>query len=238
VVSWKFIELRIASLLLSVLTLTPLEAAAQSIITSEPTHVILTASHGASGDVTLTAAVMTAQGAGVAGGTIQFIDEATMAVLGWAEVSRPSISIARLAAGHHRLRADYSGSSDYLPTIFQPAQSGILVENVLAVPEVALSSSSNPSSPGQLVTLTAVVIGRDAMPTGTVTFREGRRVIAAVGLDRMGAASFTTSALSDGSRAITADYQGDDANAPAISRRLAQDVGSMRVLSSQLVPPQ
>lgn len=214
----------------------PLKAVAQSVITSEPTRVTLIAAHESSGRVRLTASVTTGQGSGIPGGTIQFVDETTMAVLGWAEPADPSIIIDHLVAGRHRLRADYSGSSDYLPTLFLPGRSQVLIENVLTVPEVALSSSSNPSAAGQLVTLMAVVIGHDVMPTGKVTFRDGWQVIADVGLDRMGAASFTTSALSEGERTITAEYHGDRANMPAVSRRLAQDVDTSRVLSSQLTP--
>jgi hypothetical protein len=86
-----------------------------------------------------------------------------------------------------------------------------------------------------VVTLTAAIAGRGGLPTGAVTFRDGERVLAAhVGLDRTGVASFTTSALGDGSREITAEYEGDGTHASAISRRLLQDVGATRVQSSQL----
>jgi hypothetical protein len=97
-------------------------------------------------------------------------------------------------------------------------------------PDVVLSSSQNPSAPGQLVTLTAVVTCEAGPPKGTVTFSDGGSVIAAhVALDRGGAASFTTSALIDGPRAIVAVYEGDDAHALAVSPRLVQDVGAVRI---------
>ncbi|MDB5513926.1 MAG: hypothetical protein JWQ17_684, partial [Tardiphaga sp.] len=76
------------------LLLSSVEAAfAQSVVIAEPTAVTLTSSENPispGGNVTFTASVMTQQGGGVPGGTIQFIDESTMAVLGWASVAAPS----------------------------------------------------------------------------------------------------------------------------------------------------
>ncbi|MEH2475819.1 hypothetical protein V1281_003006 [Nitrobacteraceae bacterium AZCC 2161] len=185
--------------------------------------------------MTLTASVITLQGGGVPGGTIQFIDETTLAVLGWADVTKPSIVVDHLPPGQHRFRADYSGTMNYLPLMVQPSQSAVLVQNVRGTPDVSVSSSDNPCAPGALVTLTALISSPDGPPTGAVTFRDGTQVLAAhIGLDRAGMASFTTSALSDGARAITAEYEGDGTHAPAASRRLLQDVGDVRMQSSQL----
>jgi hypothetical protein len=210
----------------------PSLSSAQSIILSEPSRVTLVAAPDRDGGVRLTATVTTEQGTGVPGGTIQFIDDSTLAVLGWADVASPSIRADNLSPGQHRIHADYSGTMDFLPLMVQPSRSATLAETVRGLPEVTVSSSDNPSKPGQMVTLTAVV-GEDAR--GMVTFRDGGRPIAShVGLDRAGVASFTTSALPDGSRAITAEYEGDTAHAPAVSSRLVQDVGVTRSLTSQL----
>jgi hypothetical protein len=193
-------------------------------------------SSDSAGRTTLTASVITLQGGGVPGGTIQFIDEVTLAVLGWADVTKPSIVVDHLLPGQHRFRADYSGTMNYLPLMVQPSQSAVLVQNVRGAPDVSVSSSDNPCAPGALVTLTAVISSPDGLPTGAVTFRDGTHILAAhVGLDRAGTASFTTSALSDGARAITAEYEGDATHAPAVSRRLLQDVGDVRMQSSQLL---
>jgi Big-like domain-containing protein len=183
---------------------------------------------GAGGSVTFTASVTTEQGGGVPGGTIQFIDETTMAVLGWANVAAPSITVGNLPTGRHLIRADYSGTMDFLPLVVLPSQSALLTQMVLVTPDVTVSSSQNPSGPGQLVTLTAMVTSNIGTPKGTVTFSDGRSVIAAhVGLDRSGTASFTTSALTDGPRAIVARYEGDGEHASAVSQRLVQDVGAV-----------
>lgn len=229
---WNCCALHVVRLSLASLLIAASSASAQSVILSEPTRVTLAVVSAADGHVTLTATVTAEQGGGVPGGTIQFIDDGTLAVLGWADVASPSIVLDHLAAGRHQIHADYSGSADYLPMLLQPSRSAALIHDVPAPPMVSVSSSDNPSAPGQLVTLTAVV-SPDA--GGMVTFRDGSHVIAAhVGLDRTGAASFTTSTLPDGPRAITVQYEGDAAHAPAVSPRLVQDVGAIRILSSQL----
>ncbi|NVN84661.1 MAG: Ig-like domain repeat protein [Rhodopseudomonas sp.] len=213
---------------LAIVLLVPFAGAApaQSVILTEPTVVALDSAADAAGGFSLTAHVTTRQGAGVPGGSIQFIDETTLNVLGWAEAASPSITVASLPAGPHVIRADYRGTDAFLPLIVEPSQSEPLILNVLSKPAVTLSSSQNPSAPGQLVTLTAKVSGEAGAAIGAVTFRDGSAVLAAhVALDSCGTASFTTSALHDGLRAITAEYEGDGDHAPAVSMRLEQDVG-------------
>jgi hypothetical protein len=213
-------------------------ACAQSMIIEVPTIVTLASSAnpvGAGNSITLTGLVTTARGAGVPGGTIQFIDETTMVVLGWADVATPSITVNNLSAGRHLIRADYSGTSEYLPLVFQPSQSASLTLTMLVTPDVTVSSSPNPGGSGQLVTLTAMVTSKIGTPKGTVTFSDGRSVIAAhVGLDHGGIASFTTTALTDGLRAIVAVYEGDGEHASAVSKRLILDFGTVRVSNTLL----
>lgn len=213
----------------------PAGAFAQSIIHSESTHTTLTSSVGAAGRTTLTADVTTERGGGVPGGIVRFIDEATLTVLGWVDVATPSLTIDRLPTGPDRFRADYLGTSDYLPLMVQPSRSVVLSATTRSMPAVVLSSSDNPCAPGSVVTLTAAISGRDGVPKGAVTFRDGEQILAAhVGLDRAGMASFTTSALADGSRPITAEYEGDTTHAPAASQRLTLDIGVAHLRNSQL----
>jgi hypothetical protein len=220
--------------LATVLIASPSLARAQSVITSETTRVTLAAAPQPDGRLALTATVTGAQGSGVPGGTLKFIDESNGGLLGLADVATPSIVIDRLAPGAHRIRADYSGTADFLPLMVQPSGSAVVVHHELTRPAVTVLSSGNPSLPGEVVTLTAVVSGRDAAPKGNVTFRDGSRVLAAhVGLDRGGIASFTTSALADGPRAVTAEYEGDGAYAPTISPRLMQEVAAIDMLRAQ-----
>lgn len=215
-------------------------AQAQDVILSTPTTVRLTStskSIEAGVSVMLSAHVATDAGAGVPGGTVQFIDETTMAVLGWANASSPVITVSGLSIGEHRIRADYSGTADFLPAMIQPSRSALLVETVREAVDVKISSSENPSTPGQLVTLTATVTSRDGPPKGAITFSDGHHVLAAhVELDQGGTASFTTSALDDGPRTIVARYEGNRVHAAAVSPGLDQDVGMTRIRSSMLAP--
>jgi subtilisin-like proprotein convertase family protein len=74
------------------------------------------------------------------------------------------------------------------------------------------SSSANPSLLGSNVTFTATVensANHSAVTTGTVTFREGTAVLAGpVTLNGSGQASFSTTALTEGSHTMAASYNG------------------------------
>jgi hypothetical protein len=73
------------------------------------------------------------------------------------------------------------------------------------------TSSVNPSTQGQAVTFTATVhasVDKSFLPSGTVAFREGAKVLGRVPLTG-GSASFTTSTLTQGVHRITTTYSGD-----------------------------
>ncbi len=75
----------------------------------------------------------------------------------------------------------------------------------------AVSSSNNPSTTGQSVTVTATVTsaGSPVASAGTVTFTEGATVLAAnVPVNGSGVAGFTTTTLPEGNHVITATYNG------------------------------
>jgi len=74
----------------------------------------------------------------------------------------------------------------------------------------ALSSSLNPSTSGQAVTLTATVTG--GAPTGTVAFADAGYTVATVDLTPAGTATLVVSTLSVGAHALTATYSGDGGN--------------------------
>jgi hypothetical protein len=213
----------------------PVAARAQSIIESETTRVTLSSVTEAPGRVVLTASVVTDRGVGVPGGTIQFIDEDNLAVLGWADVARPSITVDNIAAGMHRFRAVYSGSADYLPLMIQSSQSATLHQRIRAITDIAVTFSAGSTETGALITLTATLTSPAGVPTGSVMLRNGSKILAShVGLDRSGIASFTTSALGDGVRSVTAQYAGDALHEPARSEEVMVDVGAVRIVSSQL----
>ncbi|HSU44995.1 MAG TPA: Ig-like domain-containing protein [Casimicrobiaceae bacterium] len=92
----------------------------------------------------------------------------------------------------------------------------------------SLASSLNPSTLGQSVTFTATVTG--ASPTGTVQFKNGAANLGGpVTLNGSGIAALATSALTQGSHAITAVYGGDVNNASSTSPVLTQIVNASAV---------
>src|SRR5205823_15029383 len=79
--------------------------------------------------------------------------------------------------------------------------------------QTAVTSSPNPSAPGQPVTFTATVASvvplRTLTPTGTITFMEGTNTLGTATLNATGVATFTANSLSAGPHSITAVYSGD-----------------------------
>ena len=95
---------------------------------------------------------------------------------------------------------------------------------VAGATSTALVSSLNPSTVGQSVTFTATVTG--ASPTGTVQFKDGAANLGSAVALSGNVATLTTSALAQGSHAITAVYGGDANNATSTSPVVNQVVNS------------
>jgi Bacterial Ig-like domain (group 3)/Beta-propeller repeat len=95
----------------------------------------------------------------------------------------------------------------------------------------SLSSSPNPSNPGQAVTLTATVTPAGA--TGLVSVRDGNTVVGFAALNANGAASLSSSSLSGGSHSIIAEYSGDAKFAASTSAVLTQVVNSISLTTAQ-----
>ncbi|HWG46697.1 MAG TPA: Ig-like domain-containing protein [Gemmataceae bacterium] len=77
-----------------------------------------------------------------------------------------------------------------------------------------MSSTANPTQPGQAVTFTATVSNMmGGIPTSSVTFMDGTTVLGTETLTQVNGqtqATFTTSSLGLGTHAILAVYSGDD----------------------------
>ena len=145
-------------------------------------------------------------GGGTPTGMITFQDGAT--VIGQAPLDPSGVAFItrpNLTPGSHNIVATYASD-----TLFAASSGG--VTQVVQLPTTTnLSSSSNPSSFGQLVTFTATVAppgGVQAPPSGSVSFKEGATVLATVPVDPTGRAVFSTSTLSIGNHTISADFTG------------------------------
>ncbi|OIK23974.1 hypothetical protein VT52_029800 [Streptomyces malaysiense] len=107
------------------------------------------------------------------------------------------------------IRAAYNGDAN-----FNTSTSPIVNTTVdKATTTTALSSAPNPSTVGQTVSLTAtvtVVAPGGGTPAGTVSFFDGATLLG-TGTLSGGVATFSTSALTAGSHALTAAYGGSSA---------------------------
>jgi uncharacterized repeat protein (TIGR03803 family) len=160
--------------------------------------------------VTMTATV-TAHDGSTPTGTVVF--QANNVQIGSASLNNSGVAVlnyASLPAGTDSVVATYQGSTTLAPstsnTVEQVVNPGVSTTTVTSTP--------NPSTAGQSVTITATVgpSGTPA-PTGTVSFTSNSTAISgctAVPLTSSLTALCTTSTLAVGTDAIVANYSGDD----------------------------
>ncbi len=186
--------------------------------------------------ITFTATVsVTPPGSGTPAGNVIFYNGTSRlgsGALSGGEVA--SFTTAKLANGAHSISATYNGSGSFngstsntVSQIVGSGQSGTSTTTTL-------TSSLNPSTYGQAVTLTAKVSSSaGAPPNGEiVTFLQGTNVLG-TGTLAGGFASLTISTLSaGGTDKITAKYPGDSAFAASTSAVLAQVVNDAATTTS------
>jgi len=134
-----------------------------------------------------------------------------------------TLTTSALTQGSHPITAVYSGDANNA-TSTSPGVNQVVNAAAAGATSTAVVSSANPSSVGQSVTFTATVTG--ATPTGTVQFFDGASGIGS-GTVSGGVATLTTSSLSQGTHAITANYGGNAGNAPSTSPALSQVVNAV-----------
>jgi hypothetical protein len=150
-------------------------------------------------------------------GTVQFTDGP--AAIGAATIANgvASLTMPSLSVGNHAILASYNGDGVYLAT-----SSTVWVQTVNTAPSsVAVSSSLNPSTAGQLIFLSATVSPTAA--TGSVQFLDGATVVGVSNVVN-GTASLMNLTLAAGSRSITAQYSGDGNYAGSTSAAMTQTV--------------
>ncbi len=175
-------------------------------------------------------AQVTASDGSLPTGTISFYDGAmnicTIPVA--ASASCPASAGAGFAVGTHVLTAVYSGDPTHSGSTSAPVTVTVLPVATTKVQTVTmLTSSVDPATSGQSVIFTANVeaaTGSVTTPTGVVTFLDGSTVLGTKTLVGSGVASFSTSALSVGSHAITASYGGDANSVASVSSVLTETV--------------
>jgi hypothetical protein len=163
--------------------------------------------------VTFTATVTSTAGAGVPTGTITF--DKGGATLGSGTVNGSGVATYTTTA------TQLTGGSDSITAVYNPdtnhAKSTSVAFTQTVKPEAsstAFTSSPNPSTVGQLVTLTATVTATVGTPTGSVVFKNGTTTLGTVALSA-GTATMTYRFPSQGSFSLKAAYQGSVNNAPS-----------------------
>jgi hypothetical protein len=172
--------------------------------------------------VLFSATVSPASGTGTPTGTVTFRDGTT--TLGSTALDASGVatlSLSNLSVSGHSITADYNGSGAYTgstsPTVLQTVNK--------ASTTTTLTSNRNPSFSGQSVTFTANVSPSSA--SGTVKFFDGSTLLGTAALSG-GQARLSTSSLSVGSHAITAQYGGDGSYNGRTSAVLTQTVRRTR----------
>jgi hypothetical protein len=152
-------------------------------------------------------------------GTLSVMDGAAiLASQTLAANGRFSFSTSSLALGTQTLSVVYSGDSDNTP-----ATSGAISVTIQQAPTAtALSTSTNPGTVGQSITLTASVASESTGVSGTVSFTDGATVLGGAPLTAGGTVSLTLPALGFGVHSITASYSGDASHAASASAVLSE----------------
>jgi hypothetical protein len=167
------------------------------------------------------------------GGSVAFSDNGTIITGCGAETLNGSgvaaCSPTYTSAARHTVVVVYSGDAT-----FAASASPSLTQVVASPTSTALTSSTNPSTFGQSVSLTATVtpVG-GGTPTGSVEFFDGTTLLGSFALGGSGIstsalapnqAELSTSALGQGSHSITAVYSGDSLDRSSTSSPLTQVV--------------
>jgi hypothetical protein len=154
--------------------------------------------------VTFTATVNSNIGAPPDGETVTFIQGAITVGTGVLSGGTATFTTSALAVGTKPVKATYGGDAGFVNS------TSAIVSQVIAkaASTVALTSSLNPSTFGQSVTLAATVSGQfGGTPTGVVVFKDGTTTLKTVTLSGA-TASFATTKLARGTHNITATYNG------------------------------
>ncbi|HEY2399937.1 MAG TPA: Ig-like domain repeat protein [Steroidobacteraceae bacterium] len=167
--------------------------------------------------VTLTAKVTGPSGStAVPTGTVTFLSGSSTLGTGTLDsTGTATYSSSSFTATTFTLTASYAGDGTY-------SASTSTVQTLVVSPDATtttLTVSPTAATTGQAVTFTAKVKVNTgtAVPTGTITFLNGTKQLAAVAVDGTGTSTYTSSTLAVGSYSVTAAYSGDANNASSTS---------------------
>jgi hypothetical protein len=178
----------------------------QTVVVKTQTAVTSSANPSVSGQIVNFTATVTAMGSTPVG-TVDFVVDSKIVASGVSVRQGQALySTGQLAEGNHTVTAAYTPDP---ASNFSGSTSPTITQSVLNKTTTALTSSVNPSNPGQSVTFRASVTATAGSPTGTVDFLDGLAVIASKVPLTSGSAAYSTAALPAGSHSITAVYRPD-----------------------------
>ncbi|MGB8061807.1 MAG: FG-GAP-like repeat-containing protein [Candidatus Sulfotelmatobacter sp.] len=155
------------------------------------------------------------------GSTVNFFYGATLLGSG-----TTTTGVAMLAGVSFPAYGSHTVTAKYPTDIYHNAGSGQFAELIHRFPTTTtLMSGENPSDPGVKVTFTATVASNGGpVPTGSVQFVNGTKLVGTVTLNNSGAANFTIAFSTSGTHNITVNYLGDTQSVPSSSDPLMQIV--------------
>jgi hypothetical protein len=172
--------------------------------------------------VTLSCAVSSA--AGIPGGTVTFLDATTLPATSYPAALSGGIATLTSTAfgvGDHPITCQFGGDANFVG-----ATSNTITLTVTSPATLTtLAVSSNPVLDDKPVTFTATVKGTTGVvSTGTVTFRDGAKVVGSAAVSATGTAVLTLKSLNEGTHTITAAYGGSASFAGSTSAPLSLKV--------------
>ena len=174
-----------------------------SVTTAATTTTLTSSASDASVGLPVTFTATVTSSGGTPTGSIAFDDGGSSLATVTLANGVATFTTSSLAIGSHTIHATYTPDSSFAPS------SASLTQTIhVAAPTITVSSSPNPSSYLQQVTLSVTVAASNGTPTGSVTFRDGNTTLGNAQLTN-GQASVTTSSLATGAHSIVVDYSGD-----------------------------
>jgi photosystem II stability/assembly factor-like uncharacterized protein len=140
-------------------------------------------------------------------------------------VGQATYGISDFSIGTHQITAVYSGDGAFGTSTSAPVAQVVTDAVPKKATTTTVTSTRNPSTLGQSVTIRATVTGPSGTPTGTLTFKDGDTVLDTVPMT-VGAATYTTTEFTVGVHPITVTYSGDVHFEGSTSAPLAQTVSA------------
>lgn len=183
--------------------------------------------------VTFTATISSIAGPPPDGETVTFYDGSTSIGTGMTSGGVVKLTTSALDVRTHTIKAVYAADGHYASSTSNKLKQVVQ----LYASTTTLTSSPNPSTPGESVTLTATVTSAaPGGPTGEVAFKNGTTTVGTATLSA-GKATLATTKLPVGSDSLTATYDGNSLNARSTSAPIIQVVNEASIPLNQKACP-